>query len=120
MSAPGHSDLHNQLCTKDVEDAYSEIKDYIRNTPVLQFPDFDSLLPQHVEVYFKAELFQKTGSFKFRGACHTLAKLSPSEVKNGVVTHSSGNHAIAVGHASKMKGIDCEVVMVNPQVPETS
>jgi threonine dehydratase len=119
MSVPGRSELY-ELRTKDVEDAYSEIKDDIRITPVLHFPDFDSLIPQPVKVYFKAELFQKTGSFKFRGACHALAKLSPSEVKNGVVTHSSGNHAIALGHAAKMKGIECQVVMVNPQVLETS
>jgi threonine dehydratase len=113
MSIPDFSDLEEPFRTKDVEDAYLAIKDDICITPILTFPAFDSLL-QQVEIYFKAELFQKTGSFKFRGACHALARLSPSELKNGVVTHSSGNHAIALAYAAKMKAVQCDVVMVKP------
>ena len=45
------------------------------------------------KLYFKCEMFQKVGAFKFRGACNAVMKLSDEEAKKGVVTHSSGNHA---------------------------
>lgn len=68
--------------------------------------------------FLKAELFQKTGSFKPRGALNTLASLAPDERKRGVITWSAGNHAQAVAWAAASEGIDCLVVMArgaNPQ-----
>ena len=66
----------------------------------------------------KAELFQKTGSFKPRGVLNKLSSLSPEERARGVVTWSAGNHAQAVAWASASAGVDCLVVMAagaNPQ-----
>jgi threonine dehydratase len=68
--------------------------------------------------YLKAELFQKTGSFKPRGVLTKLASLSPNERAGGVITWSAGNHAQAVAWAAASEGIDCLVVMAqgaNPQ-----
>jgi len=68
--------------------------------------------------FLKAELFQKTGSFKPRGVLNKLASLEPDERSRGVVTWSAGNHAQAVAWASASQGIDCLVVMsagANPQ-----
>ncbi|HST24639.1 MAG TPA: threonine/serine dehydratase [Gaiellaceae bacterium] len=68
--------------------------------------------------FLKAELFQKTGSFKPRGVLNKLASLTPEERARGVVTWSAGNHAQAVAWASAGEGIDCLVVMAagaNPQ-----
>jgi threonine dehydratase len=62
-------------------------------------------------VFLKAELFQKTGSFKPRGVLTKLASLSDEEKARGVVTWSAGNHAQAVAWASAAAGIDCLVVM---------
>jgi threonine dehydratase len=70
------------------------------------------------QVFLKAELFQKTGSFKPRGALNKLAPLGPDERARGVVTWSAGNHAQAVAWAAASEGIDCLVVMsagANPQ-----
>ena len=68
--------------------------------------------------FLKAELFQRTGSFKPRGALNKLASLGPEERARGVVTWSAGNHAQAVAWAAASEGIDCLVVMsagANPQ-----
>jgi threonine dehydratase len=64
-----------------------------------------------VRAFLKAELFQKTGSFKPRGALTKLASLSAKEKERGVVTWSAGNHAQAVAWAAASEGIDCLVVM---------
>ena len=59
----------------------------------------------------KAELFQKTGSFKPRGMLAKLASLSPEERGRGVITVSAGNAAAAVAYGCRQMGIDCLVVM---------
>ncbi|HEY7004291.1 MAG TPA: pyridoxal-phosphate dependent enzyme [Gaiellaceae bacterium] len=59
----------------------------------------------------KAELFQKTGSFKPRGILAKLATLSPAETERGVITVSAGNAAAAVAYGCALAGIDCLVVM---------
>ena len=60
---------------------------------------------------FKAEIFQKGGSFKFRGSFNSVASLSPEQLARGVVTHSSGNHAAAVALAAQMKGAEAHIVV---------
>jgi threonine dehydratase len=61
--------------------------------------------------FLKAELFQKTGSFKPRGILAKLATLSPEEKERGVITVSAGNAAAAVAYGCSLEGIDCLVVM---------
>jgi len=64
-----------------------------------------------VNLYFKAEVFQKTGSFKPRGALNKLHNLTEAEKKRGVITFSSGNHAQGLAYASSLLGIPAVVVM---------
>ena len=64
-----------------------------------------------VEVAFKAELFQRTGSFKPRGVLNKLATLSDEEKRRGVISISAGNHAQALAYAAAVEGIDALVVM---------
>ncbi len=61
--------------------------------------------------YLKAELFQKTGSFKPRGVIAKLAALGPEERRRGVIAASAGNHAAALAYGCALEGIDCLVVM---------
>jgi threonine dehydratase len=68
--------------------------------------------------FLKAELFQKTGSFKPRGVLNKLASLNPEEKARGVVTWSAGNHAQAVAWAASIQGIDCLVVMSQGASPQ--
>jgi threonine ammonia-lyase medium form len=64
-----------------------------------------------VQLYFKLELFQKTGSFKPRGVLNKLHHLDPSEKQKGVITLSAGNHAQALAWAVKQIGVQATVVM---------
>ena len=64
-----------------------------------------------VRLYFKLELFQKTGSFKPRGVLNTLHHLSPADKQKGVITLSAGNHAQALACATSQEGIRSTVVM---------
>ncbi|TFG16174.1 MAG: threonine/serine dehydratase [Promethearchaeota archaeon] len=62
-------------------------------------------------IYIKCENFQRTGSFKFRGAWNALSHLSKEKRKRGVIAHSSGNHAQAVALAAKILGVKAVIVM---------
>jgi threonine dehydratase len=88
---------------EDVERARTVLAGRIHRTPT-----FSSVA---LGVSLKAELFQKTGSHKPRGALNRLAALMPEERERGVVTWSAGNHAQAVAWAAADEGVDCLVEM---------
>jgi len=94
---------------KEVEEAYERIKEIVNPTPVMTSSTFDRITGS--ECFFKCENFQKTGTFKFRGAFNALSQLSPEQKKKGVITHSSGNHAQALASAAKFLGIKAVTVM---------
>ncbi len=94
---------------KDIVDAYHRIKEYVHQTPVLQSSSINTILG--CVLFFKCENFQKVGAFKFRGACNAVFSLSDEQAKNGVATHSSGNHAAALALAAKLRGIPSFIVM---------
>lgn len=87
------------------------IQPYIHHTPVLQSRLLHELAG--AELFFKCENFQKTGSFKMRGAAHAILQLSPEQRAKGVVTHSSGNFAQAVALAAQLLGVKAYIVMPN-------
>jgi len=93
----------------NIEETYNRIKDTINHTPVM----ISSTLNKTVgaQCFCKMESFQRTGSFKFRGAYNAISCLSPEQKSKGVITHSSGNHAQALALASKMAGIKAVIVM---------
>jgi len=64
-----------------------------------------------VRLYLKCENFQKTGSFKARGALNHVAQLSDAERERGVITFSAGNHAQALAWAARAAGVRATVVM---------
>ena len=67
----------------------------------------------NAELFFKCENLQKMGAFKARGATNAVFALSEEEARNGVATHSSGNHAAALARAAKLRGIPAYIVMPN-------
>jgi len=69
------------------------------------------------DVVLKAELLQKTGSFKVRGVLNKLASLTPEERARGVIGISAGNHAQALAWGAASEGIDCLVVMYSRASP---
>jgi threonine dehydratase len=94
------------LTRKDVERARAAIGAAVVRTPTLYSPG--------LEAHLKCELFQRTGSFKDRGALNRIDALTPEERERGVITISAGNHAQAVAWAAAERGVDALVVMAQP------
>ncbi|XP_070572545.1 LOW QUALITY PROTEIN: serine racemase-like [Ptychodera flava] len=119
------SDTMGEYCLtyKDVEEAVERIKPAAHVTPVMTSKTMDGLAGR--ELFFKCELFQKVGAFKFRGAYNAISKLlEKAEDKSSikVVTHSSGNHGQALALAAKMKNVPAFIVMQNisPKIKVTA
>jgi threonine dehydratase len=93
------------VTTKDVERAAGVIAGRLRRTPTLSSRTLGA------ECFLKAELLQRTGSFKPRGVLTKLESLSPEEKERGVIAISAGNHAQAVAWAAAEEGMDALVVM---------
>ncbi|PPU71925.1 MULTISPECIES: pyridoxal-phosphate dependent enzyme [Xanthomonas] len=93
----------------DVLQAAARIAPHCAPTPVLTSHSLDTL--SGAQLFFKAEHLQRSGAFKFRGACNAVWGLSPAQAARGVVTHSSGNHGAALALAARTRGIGCHVVV---------
>ena len=100
---------------KDIEQAHQRIWGQIHRTPVQTSSSINEICD--VDLYFKCENFQKTGSFKFRGAYNAVQQLSDEEAGHGVGTHSSGNHAAALALAANLKGTEAHIVMPDNSNP---
>ena len=94
---------------EDVRDAYERIKDRVRRTPL---DDSLYLSDDDHRYRYKLESQQLGRSFKIRGAFNTLMQLTPAQIRRGVGTVSTGNHAIAVAYAARELGIENCVVIV--------
>lgn len=97
------------LTIEHMREAHERIKPYINRTPVLQSQYLNDLTG--ADLFFKCENFQEAGAFKVRGACNAVFGLTEDQAKNGVCTHSSGNHALSLSYAAGRRGICCNVVM---------
>jgi len=95
----------------DVQDARDRIAGRVHVTPVFTATLLGQRMPGAPRVFIKCENFQKTGSFKSRGALNKIDRLTPNERSRGVVTVSAGNHAQGVAWASRAAGVRATVVM---------
>ena len=95
----------------EIRKARSRIKPFIHQTPVLTCLSLNKMIGS--ELYFKCENFQKSGSFKIRGAANTVLQLNNQELEKGVVTASSGNHGAALSMVVSRLGLTPIVVMPN-------
>ncbi|KAI3830349.1 hypothetical protein MKW92_030878 [Papaver armeniacum] len=92
-----------------IKEAQQRINPFIHKTSVLSSDTLNSISGR--KLFFKCECFQKGGAFKFRGACNAIFSLKDEQAANGVVTHSSGNHAAAVSLAARLRGIPAHIVI---------
>jgi len=92
-----------------VRQASQRIADQIRRTPILTSAEADRRAG--AGLFFKCENFQRTGSFKFRGALNAVRALSPQQRKAGVISFSSGNHGQAIARACQIESVKAVVVM---------
>ena len=90
--------------------AHQLIEPYVVHTPVLHNSVLDQL--SGANLWFKCENLQRTGAFKFRGACHALLQLTKAQRQAGVFTVSSGNHGAALACAGQL--LDIEVTVAVP------
>lgn len=108
------------LSYEDIDRAAKILSGIAHKTPVMS----SRLINDRVrsQVFFKCENFQRTGSFKFRGAYHALSKLSPAERKLGAIAYSSGNHAQGLALAGQLLEMDVTIVMPSdaPQVKQNA
>lgn len=92
-----------------VHRAQQLIEPFVVHTPVLSNPHLDQLT--RAQLYFKCENLQRTGAFKFRGACHALLQLTKEQREAGVYTVSSGNHGAALACAGQLLNIAVTVAV---------
>jgi threonine dehydratase len=92
-----------------IKEAQQRIKDYVKRTALEHSETLSNYLGTNV--FVKYELFQKTGSFKVRGAFNKLLSISAEDRKRGVVAISGGNHAQAVAYVSDVLDVDAVVLM---------
>ena len=92
-----------------VKEASARIAGHANVTPVMTCGTLDAMSGR--KLFFKCELLQKGGAFKFRGACNAVMSLTDAEAAQGVCTHSSGNHAQAVSLAARARGVPAHIIM---------
>jgi threonine dehydratase len=92
-----------------VKAAQKRIAGHAHVTPVMTSRTLNQLAG--AEIFLKCENFQRMGAFKFRGAYNAMSRLTDDQKNNGVITHSSGNHAQAVALVGRLLGIKTVVVM---------
>jgi threonine dehydratase len=94
-----------------VKAAQKRLEGHAHVTPILTSRTLNQLIG--ADIFLKCENFQRMGAFKFRGAYNAMSRLTDDQKKNGVITHSSGNHAQAVALVGRLLGIKTVVVMPN-------
>ncbi len=109
-TAPQVESANYQPPTWDaIREAHARISPRIHRTPVLTSQSLDAIAA--AQFFFKCDNFQKTGSFKIRGAANAILSLTDAEAARGIVTPSSGNHGAAVACAAAWRGVPAYIVM---------
>jgi len=100
---------------QDFERARAHVAPHVHHTPLVT----SRLLNEATgcSVHMKAEMFQRTGSYKIRGPLHKFRALTPSQRERGVICSSAGNHAQGVALAARIEGIPAVVVMAKNATP---
>jgi threonine dehydratase len=100
----------------EVQIAADRIRPHVVETPLIPSPALS--LRTTASVYLKLENRQHTGSFKLRGATNKILSLSDEERAHGVVTASTGNHGLAVAHASAQLGVAATIYLPESASPQ--
>lgn len=101
--------LENRPSKDDIISAHERVLFHGKKTPLMSSSAINEIFG--CDIFFKVENLQKAGAFKFRGASNVVMGLDESYLKQGVATHSSGNHAGALALAAKLRGAKAFIVM---------
>lgn len=100
---------------KDILETRKLINQYLPRTPLYHYPQLNQLLD--AKVYVKHENHMPTGAFKVRGGINLISHLNREQREKGVVTASTGNHALSVAYASSLFGVPATIVMPEKSNP---
>lgn len=103
-SRPGT--FSSETWRKEIDSARGRIHPFVLKTAV---EEMDAIAPPGVKLLFKMENWQKTGSFKLRGATNKILSLASQQAQKGVIAASNGNHGMGVAAAAARAGIEAEV-----------
>ncbi len=103
--------LYPEIELNEVTKVHKIIKEYLVWTPLISTATFTELIGSNI--FFKLENFQKTGSFKPRGALNKTLKLLRQKKIKGLVAASGGNHAQGVAYSAQKLGLKAKLVMFN-------
>ena len=101
------------LSLDEMRGAARALAPHVLRTPIapLQGRWTEALLPGPMSVHLKLELFQRTGTFKARGALHAVLALDAAQRQRGITAVSAGNHAIAAAFAARVAGVSAKLVV---------
>lgn len=100
---------------KDILEARSIIQNYLPRTPLYSYPQVNQLLD--AKVYIKHENHMPTGAFKTRGGINLISHLNREQKERGVVTASTGNHALSIVYACNLFSVPVTIVMPEKSNP---
>jgi len=103
------------VTSQEFSDARARMGAHVHHTPLLSSRTLSGL--SGFDVRLKAELFQRTGSYKIRGPLNKFAQLSDDQKRRGVICSSAGNHAQGVALAARIHGIKAVVCMAANATP---
>jgi threonine dehydratase len=108
-----------ELSLAEIRETRELIAPHVIRTPVHDWRggEIEALLAAGTRVNLKLELFQRSGTFKARGAVSKALRLSPEELSRGITAVSAGNHAIAAAYAAASLGASANVVMMGSANP---
>ncbi len=107
--------MSTHVTLADILHARRVIRSRVQRTPLLPSPALSRLSGSRVS--FKMECWQRTGSFKERGALNRLAALTPEERRQQIVTASAGNHGLGVAYAVQVLGLGSATIFVPENAP---
>lgn len=107
------------LSLSEIRETREKLGKHIDTTPVQRWrsPVVEERFGAGTEIFMKLELFQRTGTFKPRGALANMLNLDSSALRKGICAVSAGNHAIAAAYAARELGSSAKVVMIKTANP---
>lgn len=111
--------MSDEITLERIRATRAVLGERVVTTPVREWADraLSSAVGHDTRVVLKEELFQRTGSFKARGALAVMLDLEPATLARGVTAVSAGNHAMAVAYAASVLGTTAKVVMPKTASP---
>lgn len=105
--------MDSELSLDVIKATRERLGDRVITTPALQWQgdELDRRIGEDCEVYVKLELFQRTGTFKARGALNAMMQLTEEQLQRGITAVSAGNHAIAAAYCASQLGTSAKIFM---------